>query len=78
MHIDPNLRRTFFYLKPFKKEFLLVVLTLLISTAVGFFQPLVIRAITDDGMLQHNMIVIVRSALALADLVLVNQAIDLW
>jgi len=51
---------------------------LLVSTAVGFFQPLAIRAITDNGMLQKNMGVIVQSVLVLAVLVVVNQAIDLW
>ncbi len=76
--LDPALKRTFSYLKPFKKEFTFIVLTLLVSTAVGFFQPLVIRAITDDGMLQQDMSVIARSVLALVGLVLVNQAIELW
>lgn len=76
--IDPALKRTFSFLKPYKKEFLLVGLSLIVSTAIGFFQPLVIRTITDDGMLQQDMAVIARSVLALAGLVLVNQAIDLW
>lgn len=77
-NIDPTLKRIFSYLKPYKKEFLLVALTILISTVVSFFQPLVIQFITDDGMLQQNMRVIIRFALILAILVLVNQAIDLW
>ena len=75
---SPTLKRILSYLKPYKKEFLLVALTLLVSTAVGFFQPLVIQAITDDGMLQQDMGVIVRSVLVLAALVLVNQGIELW
>lgn len=75
---NSNLRRILSYLKPYKKEFLLVGLALLISTAMVFFQPLVIRAITDDGMLQQDMAVIARSALVLAALVIVSQAIDLW
>ena len=73
-----NLPRVFSYLKPYKKEFMLVGLTMLVSVAVGFFQPLAIQSITDDGMLQQDMGVIARSALVLAALVLVNQAIDLW
>lgn len=76
--LNPELKRVFSYLKPYKKELFLVGLTLLISTAVGFLQPLVIQTITDDGMLQQNMGIIARSALALAGLVLVTQAIDLW
>lgn len=53
-------------------------LALLISTDMGFSQLLGIRVITDDGMLQQDMAVIVRSALVLAGLVLVNWAIDFW
>lgn len=62
------------YLRPFKKEFLLAGLLLTGSTVIGFLQPLVIQAITDDGMLQKNMPVLVRAVLALAALVLLNQA----
>lgn len=75
---DPALKRTVSYLKPYKIEFCLVGAALLLSTIAGFLQPLVIQSITDDGMLQQDMGVIVRSVLALAMLVLVNQAIDLW
>lgn len=76
--MDPALKRVFSYLKPFKKEFALVALALLITTVVGFLQPLLIRAITDDGMLQQNMPVIAQSVVILAVLVVVNQAIELW
>jgi len=76
--LDPALKRAFSYLKPYKKEFSLVALALFISTAVGFLQPLVIRAITDEGMLQQDMGVILRSVLVLAVLVLISQGVDLW
>lgn len=76
--LDPALKRAFTYLKPYKREFLLAGLALLISTAVGFLQPLVIQSITDDGMMQQDMAVIARSVLVLAALVVINQAIDLW
>lgn len=76
--LEPALKRTFSYLKPYKKEFSLVALALFISTAVGFLQPLVIRAITDEGMLQQDMGVILRSVLVLAVLVLISQGVDLW
>lgn len=78
MKPDKNLRRVLAYLTPYKREFLLVGLALLVSTAVGFFQPLVIQAITDRGMLQRDMPVLARSAAVLAALVLINQAVDLW
>lgn len=69
--------RTLCYLLPYKREFLVVGLTLVLSTVIGFLQPLVIRRITDSGMMQQDMAVILSSALLLALLVLGNQAIDL-
>ena len=71
------LRRTLCYLLPYKREFLVVGLTLVLSTVIGFLQPLVIQRITDSGMMQRDMAVILSSALLLAVLVLGNQAIDL-
>ena len=71
------LRRTLCYLLPYKREFLVVGLTLVLSTVIGFLQPLVIQRITDSGMMQRDMVVILSSALLLALLVLGNQAIDL-
>ena len=71
------LRRTLRYLLPYKREFLVVGLTLVLSTVIGFLQPLVIQRITDSGMMQRDMAVILSSALLLALLVLGNQAIDL-
>ena len=71
------LRRTLCYLLPYKKAFVVVGLTLVLSTVIGFLQPLVIQRITDSGMMQRDMAVILSSALLLAVLVLGNQAIDL-
>ena len=71
------LRRTLCYLLPYKKAFVVVGLTLVLSTVIGFLQPLVIQRITDSGMMQRDMAVILSSALLLALLVLGNQAIDL-
>lgn len=65
------------YLKPFKKEFLLAGVLLIVSTAVGFLQPLVIKMVTDDGMLQKNTTALIRAVLILAVLVLVNQAVEM-
>ena len=70
-------RRALRYLLPYKKAFVEVGLTLVLSTVIGFLQPLVIQRITDSGMMEQDMGVIVTSALFLAVLVLGNQAIDL-
>lgn len=71
------LKRALRYLLPYKKAFVEVGLTLVLSTVIGFLQPLVIQRITDSGMMEQDMGVIVTSALFLAVLVLGNQAIDL-
>ena len=76
--INSDLKRIFSYLVPYKKDFVFVGLGLLVSTAIGFFQPLVIRIITDEGMLRQNMTVLLQSTVVLSVFVLVNQAIDLW
>lgn len=65
------------YLKPYKREFLFAGGLLLLSTVVGFLQPLVIRTITDQGMLGKNVSVLLWAVAALALLVLFNQGIDL-
>ena len=53
-------RRALRYLLPYKKAFVVVGLTLVLSTVIGFLQPLVIQRITDSGMMQRDMGVIVR------------------
>ena len=69
--------RIFRYLLPYKGAFVVVGLTLILSTAIGFLQPLVIQQITDQGMMEQDMAVIAASALFLGVLVIGNQAIDL-
>lgn len=71
------LRRILSYLRPYKKQFLAAGLLLLGSTVIGFLQPMVIRSITDEGMLGKNIQILVRSVVVLAALVLLNQGIDL-
>lgn len=71
------LQRILSYLKPYKKEFLFAGFLLLGSTAIGFMQPLVIRTITDNGMLEENTSVLIKAVVVLAVLVILNQGIDL-
>lgn len=71
------IKRIVSYLKPHKKSLLLICLILFISTIIGFLQPLVIRTITDDGMMQKNMEIIWKSAIILALLILINQGAEL-
>lgn len=70
------LKRMLKYLVPFKKRLWLIIICFALSTVVGFFQPLTIRSITDNGMAQKNLKVIIYSVLILLGLVLVNQLLE--
>lgn len=65
------------FLKPYKKRLLMVGCLLIVSSIIGFLQPLVIRDITDKGMMQKNYSVILGSVAVLAVLILVNQGREL-
>lgn len=71
------LKRLVAYLKPYKVELIIVGILLIVSTAIGILQPLVIQKITDEGMVQKDMFVVAEAAFTLVILVLVNQSIDL-
>lgn len=76
--IDPNLVRILSCLKPYKKEFRLISISLLFTSIIAFLQPLVIRTLTDEGMLRLDMTIVFRSALILFGLILINQIISIW
>lgn len=69
-------RRILGYLPPFKGRLWIIIGCLVLSTIVGFFQPLTIRSITDKGMAQKDFQVIIWSVLILLGLVVVNQLLD--
>lgn len=69
--------RVFTYLKPYKTAFLFIGITLIVSTLVGFLQPLVIRQITDEGMLKNDINIIFKAAVYLALLVIIDQLMNL-
>lgn len=62
---------------PFKKSFVIAWGLLIVSTVIGFLQPLVIQRITDDGMQAQNLPVLCRAVAFLALLVLLNQAVEM-
>jgi ATP-binding cassette subfamily B protein len=64
-------------LVPFKKSFVIAWGLLIVSTVIGFLQPLVIQRITDDGMQAQNLPVLCRSVGLLALLVVLNQAVEM-
>lgn len=68
------IKRIISYLFPYKKEFLLAALFLVVTTVIGFLQPLVIQSITDKGMLAQDMQALCRAAAVMALLVLLGQA----
>nr|WP_279286464.1 ABC transporter ATP-binding protein [Acutalibacter sp. 1XD8-36] len=61
----------------FKKSFVIAWVLLIVSTVIGFLQPLVIQRITDDGMQAQNLPVLCRSVGLLALLVMLNQAVEI-
>lgn len=70
------LKRILTYLAPFKTRLWIIIVCLVLSTIIGFFQPLIIRNITDDGMTQKNLQVILWSVLILMGLVLADQILE--
>lgn len=46
------------------------------STAIGFLQPLVIEKITDEGMLEGDIVTLFQTVASLSILVVLNQVIE--
>lgn len=69
--------RTFSYLKPHIRQFVQIGVLIVLSTYIGFLQPLVIQRITDDGMVQGNMKVICSAVAVLALLIVGGQSISI-
>lgn len=65
------------FLKPHKKQLLIVACLLVVSSVIGFLHPLVIRDITDRGMMQKNFAVILSSVTVLVILIVINQGREL-
>lgn len=72
------LKRLLPYLSSFKKRAVPILICLAVTTAVGFFRPLVIRSITDEGMVNGNLHVIVKAVILLLVLVFTEQLIELF
>ncbi len=70
------IKRIFTYLTPFKTRLWIIIACLVLSTIAGFFQPLAIKSITDNGMINKNLQVIICSVLILLGLVLVNYLLE--
>lgn len=63
-------------LKPNPKKLTIVAIGILASTIISFFQPLVIKVITDDGLVNLNMKTILLFALLLLGLVIIDRLIE--
>lgn len=68
--------RCFRYIQPYKKELAAAAAALLGVTAAGFLQPLVIRKIMDNGMIEKDMAGILFFSCLLGALVAVSQALE--
>lgn len=71
------MKRMSIFLRPCKIKFLVIIICIIISTIISFFQPLIIRDITDKGMVNKDLQVIVYSTLLLMGLVIINQLIEI-
>ena len=77
-HEDKQLlKRTLKQLAPHKKKIVLVVSCFLLLTVLTFFRPMVIKSITDDGMINQNMTLILLLSGILFLLSLVEQSVEL-
>lgn len=74
---SPILFRVFGYLRPFAGQFVITGILLLISTVGGFLQPIVIRQMTDSGMLEKELTIIMQMVAVLLILVVLNQSIEM-
>ena len=70
--------RIFGFLKPHIRKYLLIAVLIAVSTIVGFFQPLLIQALTDKGLVQRNMKVVFGAASILTILVAINQFVSIY
>ena len=71
------MKRIIRFLNPDKKKITIVATCTIITTILGFFQPLVIKRITDDGLINRNLVIIILSVILLLGIILVNQSIEI-
>ena len=71
------IKRILSYLSSYKSRLWIIIVCFVLATVIGFLQPLVIKNITDDGMMQKNMQVIIYSVLILLGLILVGQVLEI-
>ena len=70
--------RCFGYVLPYKRELAAAAAALLGVTAAGFLQPLAIRKIMDDGMIEKDMSGILFFSCLLGALVVASQALEFF
>lgn len=63
-------------LKPNKIRIGIAVVCLIATTLASFLQPLVIKTITDEGLVEKNLTTVIESSLLLLCLVLISQSIE--
>lgn len=66
------------YMKPFKAKLAVILFCLAMTTVLGFLQPLIIRSITDDGLVGKDIERIILSVILLLIVVLATQLIEVW
>jgi ATP-binding cassette subfamily B protein len=72
------LRRIARFARPYRRMLLVFLGLIVLDSLLGAANPLIYRAIIDDGILPHNSGVVVQLALLLAVLALSDVALSLW
>jgi ATP-binding cassette subfamily B protein len=70
-------RRILGFATPYKREIVLFLITIVIDAAVGAANPLIFKAIIDDGILAHRTGLVVALALLVAGLAVLDSVIEL-
>ena len=72
------LRRIARFAMPYRRMLLVFVVLIVLDALLGAANPMIYRAIIDDGILPHNSGVVVQLALLLAVLALSDVVLSLW
>lgn len=72
-----TMKRALAYLKPYKRNISFVILCLLLSSGLNVVQPLLGKAIMDQGLIAKNIAIVFKFAIMILFLVIIDQSISL-
>lgn len=72
------IKRVFAFFKIDKMKLIIIFICFLIMTLTNFIQPLILKHITDDGLVDHNMNLIIGAVMLLLLLILIQRLTDVY